>query len=100
MLFRSTSDDDSLLVFAEGYAKESFTTVDDDALDAVCEFTNCINGLYASELSTKDVNIDMMPPIFSYDSTITVDGEFYSIPLFFNEKQVNCIVGINCKIVK
>ena len=56
------SDDDAILTIADGYAGEYFEKPDEDALDSVCEFTNCINGLYATELSYKEVVIDMLPP--------------------------------------
>ena len=72
-----TCDDDSILALADGYAKETFDTVDEDALDSVCEFTNCVNGLYATELSYQDTTIDMQPPEFKFDSSIDGEGEFY-----------------------
>lgn len=52
---------DSLLAIANPFAGEEFDAVDLDALDAVGEFTNCINGLFASELSKEGVDIDMLP---------------------------------------
>lgn len=89
-------DDDSILTLAEGYAKESFNSVDEDALDSVAEFTNCINGLYAAELSYKDTSIDMLPPEFLFDKTIeNIKGEpFYILPVYIQGKAVNLIVYI------
>ncbi len=57
-----TPNDDSILKIANGYAKEIFDLVDEDSLDSVCEFINCINGLFATQLSHENVNIDMLPP--------------------------------------
>ena len=49
------SDDDAILTIADGYAGEYFEKPDEDALDSVCEFTNCINGLYAVSYTHLDV---------------------------------------------
>ena len=56
----------SLLTIANPFADEEFETVDLDALDAVGEFTNCINGLFASELGNEGVDMDMLPPAFLF----------------------------------
>ena len=62
---------------ADGYAKEEFPTVDEDALDSIAEFTNCVNGLYAAELSFQNISLDMMPPTLSFDEKIDINGEYY-----------------------
>ncbi len=54
----------SLLEIASPFARETFTQVDEDAFDAVCEFINCINGLFATEQSHSDVKLEIMPPQF------------------------------------
>ena len=87
-------DDDSILTIAEGYAKESFGTVDEDALDSVGEFTNCVNGLYAAELSYQNVKIDMLPPELLFDATIDGEGTFYSLPVYVEGKKSNLIVKL------
>ena len=89
-----TCDDDSILALADGYAKETFDTVDEDALDSVCEFTNCVNGLYATELSYQDTTIDMQPPEFKFDSSIDGEGEFYVLPVYIDGKHSDLIVKL------
>ena len=49
---------------AIGYTKEEFIDTEEDALDAVCELINCMNGLYASELSNNGCTIELEPPEF------------------------------------
>ena len=88
------SDDDGILAIAEGYAKESFGTVDEDALDAAGEFTNCVNGLYAAELSYSNVHMDMMPPELLFDASIEEDGTFYLLPIYVEGKKSNLIVKL------
>lgn len=87
-------DDDGILTLADGYAKEKFDVVDEDALDSVCEFTNCVNGLYATELSYQNISIDMQPPEFLFDSTIDGEGEFYVLPLYTEGRRCNLIVKL------
>lgn len=86
------SDDAAILTIADGYAGEYFEKPDEDALDAVCEFTNCINGLHATELSYKDISIDMLPPEFMFDASINDSDGFYILPLYITGKKVDMIV--------
>lgn len=86
------SDDDAILTIADGYAGEYFASPDEDALDSVCEFTNCINGLHATDLSYKDISIDMLPPEFMFDGNITDPDSFYLLPLHINGKKVDMII--------
>jgi len=86
---------DDLLIIARQFSGEDFTQMDEDALDAIAEFTNCINGLYASELSFKDVEIDMEPPLYGLDSSLDFGGqEFYVLPLFIEGKKTQLIIKI------
>lgn len=86
------SDDDAILTIADGYAGEYFEKPDEDALDSVCEFANCINGLHATELSYKEISIDMLPPEFLFDETIKYNDGFYVLPLYITGKKVDMIM--------
>ncbi|MBR6229984.1 MAG: hypothetical protein IKQ97_09625 [Eubacterium sp.] len=87
-----TGNNDDILMMADGYAKEEFGTVDEDALDSIAEFTNCVNGLYAAELSFQNIAMDMMPPKLTFDEPIDVSDEYYSLPIYLEGKQTNLIV--------
>lgn len=87
-------DDRGILKIADGYAKEEFNEVDEDALDAVGEFTNCVNGLYSAELSFNDIIIDMRPPELLFDATIEGAGDFYMIPVYVEGEKSNLIVKL------
>jgi len=52
---------EGFLKIASAFAEEDYATPEEDALDAVCEFINCISGLLAAEQSKKDVELDMKP---------------------------------------
>lgn len=92
------ADNKDLLVVADAYAKEEFEDVDEDAYDSVCEFINCVNGLFASKLSTSDIDIDMLPPVFFNNSIIKTNDSYYVQPVTICNKQINVIVGIDSAI--
>lgn len=92
-------DGDALLSIAVPYTKEPFEEVDEDVYDAVCEFTNCVNGLFASKLSYEGINIDMLPPLFYTDAELVSENGFYSVPLTINSKHVNLLIAIDSDVV-
>lgn len=89
------SDNDGILSIAEGYAREEFEEVDEDALDAIGEFVNCISGLYAAELSYQDVKLDTEPPEYGFDMTLKKSGRFFVLPLYIEGKESNLFIQIN-----
>jgi len=90
--------DKALLNMADPFAQESFAQLDEDAFDSVCEFINCTNGLYASNLSHKDIHIDMTPPLFYTEKKISSEGSIYIVPVIIEGEQVNLIVAADCQI--
>lgn len=88
-----------LLKIANPYAKENFIELDDDAFDAVCEFINCTNGLYATRLSHEDIHIDMTPPLFYTDKKITSEGNLYVVPIIINGEQTDLVVATDNQVV-
>ncbi len=51
-----------LCKIASVFAKEEYNAVDEDVQDAVGELVNCINGLFATAQSSKNVMLELMPP--------------------------------------
>ena len=92
-------DDDAMLSIAVPYTKEPFEEVDEDVYDAVCEFTNCINGLFASKLSYEGVCVDMLPPLYYTDGELISQHGFYSIPLIIANKNINLLISIDSDIM-
>lgn len=86
---------DSLLSMASVYADEEFEKVDLDALDAIGEFTNCINGLFASEVSHENVNVDMLPPNFKENPATIRGKQFCVFPITIQNKVVHFILSID-----
>lgn len=89
-----SSDDDGILAIADGYAKETFEKADEDALDSVGEFTNCICGLYAADLSYQNIQLDMLPPEYHFDTDLTDRGEFFVLPIFIEGRESRLIIQI------
>ena len=86
-----------LLTLANPFSGEDFKTVDLDALDAVGEFVNCVNGLFASELSTDGVDVDMLPPAF-YDKPCRISGDqFIVLPIHIDGKVLYFVLAVDAK---
>lgn len=90
--------DKELLSIANPFGREEFTEMDEDSFDAVCEFINCTNGLYASKLSHADIHIDMAPPLFYSGKKISSKGDIYVIPVVIDGVQSDLIVVVNNQI--
>ncbi len=86
---------EGLLVVASRYAKEDFDKVDEDSYDSVCEFTNCINGLFASKFSKEGIAVDMLPPLFKDDAVITTgSGDMYVVDISVEGKPVSIVFSL------
>lgn len=73
-----------LLAIANRFTGDTYETVNEDALDNVGEFINCVNGLFATNLSYEDVSIDMNAPEYSLDGPFISNEKMYVIPIFAN----------------
>ena len=89
----------ALLQIANPFAKEQFKTLDEDSFDSVCEFINCISGLFASKLSYEDIHIDMTPPSYYTNGTLTSEGDLYIVPMMIGGEQIDIVVVVNDLIV-
>ncbi len=88
----------SLLYAASVFGQEDFASVDMDALDAIAELMNCINGLYASALSKDGISMELMPPEYSDQITKVTSGEMLVLPLVIGGCNVNFVMAIDNKI--
>ncbi len=80
---------------AIAYTKEEFIETKEDALDAICELINCINGLYATELSRNDVKIELEPPEFSVSYTEANCEEILVMPVYICQGEVKYLIAIS-----
>ena len=86
--------DETIKRLAIDYTKEEFIETSEDALDATCELINCINGLYATEQSKKEVKIELNPPDFSVAfNGIDYDG-IVIMPVYISGGEIKLIVRV------
>lgn len=86
---------ESLRNVACAFAGEDNVENDDDVLDALCEFVNCANGLYASDLSNRDVDIDMEAPLaLSSKGTLKADT-ILCLPIVSCGRQFDLLIVSN-----
>jgi len=77
------------------YGQETFNAVDEDALDAIGEVINCINGLVATSMEHMDNTLDLCPPEYSTELKCVTCEEMLVLPLRVLGKEVDYIIAIN-----
>lgn len=87
---------EGFLKIASAFAEENYTTVEEDALDSVCEFINCNSGLFAAEQSKKDLMLDM-EPVYAYENQ-QVGGEVYVLPIYIEDCEVKMLIAIDTDV--
>lgn len=88
------ADGDSLKAIADVYGQEDFATVDLDALDAVGEFINCVNGMFSTKLSGT-CNMDMLPPSYKDARSVAKAEKICILPVCVNGKIVNMLTAFD-----
>lgn len=83
----------ALLPLACTFAKEEFAQVDEDALDAVGELMNCINGLYASALSFQKINLELCPPEYFADAQYVKGSNMLVLPIVVKGQEISFILS-------
>ena len=73
---------------AMSYTKEEFIETREDALDALCEFINCTNGIYATTESSESEMIDLEPPIYITHFANLKAPEVYSLPVYCSNASI------------
>lgn len=73
---------------AMSYTKEEFIETREDALDALCEFINCTNGIYATAESSDSEMIDLEPPIYITHFANIKAPTIYSLPVYCSDASV------------
>lgn len=88
------ADGDELLSIANFFNNGSYDKLDEDALDNICEFLNCINGLFATNVSYDDIDIDINYPEASLEP-ITLNGnKIHVIPMNVNGDDVKFVLEV------
>lgn len=85
---------DGLLAIANYFTEDTYNAVDEDALDNVGEFINCVNGLFATNISYDDVTIDMNSPEYSVDGPFISNEKLYIIPIHANGYSFRAVLEV------
>ena len=73
-----------------------FDEVDEDALDAVGEFINIINGLYATALSYNDSKVELDVPDYRMEErTVSNDNDICLMPVIIEGKKIYIFASVN-----
>lgn len=86
---------DSLLELAVKFGKADFETIDEEAIDAVAEFVNCVNGLYVSALSLRGIELELMPPEYAIDISEIDSDKMLVLPIHIGDNCINYVVSLN-----
>lgn len=79
-----SAPDNGLLAIANHFTGDTYETVNEDALDNVGEFINCVNGLFATNLSYSGIEIDMNSPEYALDGPFISNEKLFVIPIHAN----------------
>jgi CheY-like chemotaxis protein len=89
----AVDEDEAFLKIASDFSHQEISSPGATAYDAIGEFINVTSGLYASELSKKDIDLDMEPPVSFRDQTAR--GDFYAIPMVLEGHKFDVIISVN-----
>lgn len=84
-------------IIARNFSGESHLENAGDVYDAVCEFINVCNGLFASEQSEKNKEFEL-EPVFAYEGQ-SIEGDFHILPLYIEDMPVNLIIADNGNVI-
>ena len=76
------------------YGEEVFNVVDEDAIDAIGEIVNCINGLSTSSLGQHDASLDLCPPEYYLNVTSVEAKEMLVVPMKLLSKDVELVITL------
>ncbi|MCR5799452.1 MAG: chemotaxis protein CheX [Lachnospiraceae bacterium] len=84
-----------LKTIASSFAGETNVTCDEDVLDALCELINCVNGLYATDVSNREIDIDMEAPLGQNEAGILKASTILCVPMVVCNKSIDFLLVID-----
>ena len=82
---------------ASVFGQEKFASVDEDALDAIGELLNCINGLYVTECKDGS-SLELMPPSFKTGIQGFESRKMLVLPIHIKNDCVDLMIAIGDEI--
>lgn len=89
-----SADDNVIVKFSSIYAEEEISEIAELAKDSICEFMNCQNGLFVSNLYDKGVNFGLNPQTFTTNSTETRINQLFVLPCELSFGKIDIIFNI------
>lgn len=94
--FVGDTDDEGIALLASDYSGTVPENLGNEMYDAIGEFSNICNGLLATDLSDRSVNVDMEPPFIYLDQT--AEGEGYLIPMYVHGKELKVFISVDADV--
>ena len=79
---------------ASTYGQEVFNVMDEDALDAIGEIVNCINGLATTGLNHNDDSLDLCPPEYFKEVETLEAEEMLVLPMKLLSRDVDLVITL------
>ncbi|MCR5420970.1 MAG: hypothetical protein K6E98_08190 [Lachnospiraceae bacterium] len=92
LLLAVSGNADVLMRAAIGFAGEQYISDIDDSLDSICELINCINGMFATDISHRFIYIDMVAPKYIIGDGVINSENIINIPLHLFDKVITMSV--------
>lgn len=92
----ATENDTAFIEVARGFSGENFSRSSIEVYDAVGEFINCTSGLLATELSKKDIDLEIMPQ-FAYENQVA-QGNAYVIPVYIRGDRLMIYIAVDSEV--
>lgn len=86
---------DTMQTAAVLFAGAEYISDKEDSLDALCELINCVNGLLATEMSLKGIEIDMKAPHYNMEPVTLHGDSLVCLPLFIEGKELSMIMSLD-----
>ena len=87
-----TGNKDGMKELGSIFAKERFDEVDEDCLDSIAEFINVVNGLYATTLSYRKIDTELVAPVYKTGNETFTGTNMWIIPITINDCRLDLII--------
>ena len=93
-----TGTEDNMLSVAGKLLDRELECMDTIAFDSICEFINCVNGLYASILSEEDIVLEIVLPHHYVEKAIDSDNVIFCLPVVLDGAEVEIVFSFDSTI--
>jgi len=90
-----SGDSEAMTKAAIGFAGDGFIDNDEDALDAMCEVINCVNGLFATQVGQEGIDVDMASPKFEAREATLKSDWMLCVPMVVFGKEINLVTVLD-----